>query len=170
MQPSYVTLTEFFNLGFVLLGTLDAPLWHSGSNNDKYFTSKLTTLRQVQICTSREIRCSKKVCLLFYRSTLGQNQYPFGYKYSVRPHHSSHLSLTETKTVSDTLDTNSIFTRIIARGDFIIDTLSEIALSKGPNKVSSLSAHLRTKTDPVPEALCFLVSRIPDGGQSPKTQ
>jgi hypothetical protein len=30
--------------------------------------------------------------------------------------------------------------------------------------------HLRMETDPVSETLCFLVSKIPDGGQSPKTQ
>jgi hypothetical protein len=28
--------------------------------------------------------------------------------------------------------------------------------------------HLKTETDPVSETLCFLVSRIPDDGQSPK--
>jgi hypothetical protein len=30
-------------------------------------------------------------------------------------------------------------------------------------------SHLRTETDPASETLCLLVSRIPDGGQSPKT-
>jgi hypothetical protein len=30
--------------------------------------------------------------------------------------------------------------------------------------------HLRTETDPISETLCFLVSRILDDGQSPKTQ
>jgi hypothetical protein len=34
----------------------------------------------------------------------------------------------------------------------------------------SPSSHLRTDTDPVSEALCFLVFRIPDDGQSPETQ
>jgi hypothetical protein len=33
-----------------------------------------------------------------------------------------------------------------------------------------LLGHLRTETDPVSETFCFLVSRIPDDGQSPKTQ
>jgi hypothetical protein len=30
--------------------------------------------------------------------------------------------------------------------------------------------HLRMETDPVSETSCFLVSRIPDDGKSPKTQ
>jgi hypothetical protein len=45
-----------------------------------------------------------------------------------------------------------------------------LALSKGPNWVGVFSSHLRTETDPVFETLCFLVSRIPDDGKSPKTQ
>jgi hypothetical protein len=45
-----------------------------------------------------------------------------------------------------------------------------LALSKGPNTKYVSSPHLRTETDPLSETLCFLVSRIPDDGQSPKTQ
>jgi hypothetical protein len=33
-----------------------------------------------------------------------------------------------------------------------------------------LPPHLRTETNPVSETLCFIVSRILDDGQSPKTQ
>jgi hypothetical protein len=45
------------------------------------------------------------------------------------------------------------------------------ALSKRPNRVGVFPpAHLRTETDPVSETLCFLVSRIPDDGQSAKPQ
>jgi hypothetical protein len=40
----------------------------------------------------------------------------------------------------------------------------------GPNRVGVSPSHLRTETDPVSETLYFLVSRIPDDGQSPKTQ
>jgi hypothetical protein len=36
--------------------------------------------------------------------------------------------------------------------------------------VSPPLPHLGKKTDPVSETLCLLVSRIPDDGQSPKTQ
>jgi hypothetical protein len=45
-----------------------------------------------------------------------------------------------------------------------------LALSKGPNKVGVSSPHLRTETDTFSETLCFLVSRIPDDGQSKKTK
>jgi hypothetical protein len=41
-------------------------------------------------------------------------------------------------------------------------------LSKGPNWIDVFPPHLRTETDPVFETLCFLVSRIPDDGQSSK--
>jgi hypothetical protein len=41
-----------------------------------------------------------------------------------------------------------------------------IEISKGPNRVCVSPSHLRTETDPVFETLCFLVFRIPDGGQS----
>jgi hypothetical protein len=43
-------------------------------------------------------------------------------------------------------------------------------LSKGPNRVCVSPPHLRTEIDPVSEALCFLVFRIPDDGRSPETQ
>jgi hypothetical protein len=49
----------------------------------------------------------------------------------------------------------------------------EISSSKGPNRVGVFHLplpHLRTETDPVSETFCFQVSRIPDHGQSPKTQ
>jgi hypothetical protein len=44
-----------------------------------------------------------------------------------------------------------------------------LPLSKGPNWVGIFPPppHLRMETDPVSETLCFLVSRIPDDGQSP---
>jgi hypothetical protein len=45
-----------------------------------------------------------------------------------------------------------------------------LALSNGPNRVGVSPSHLRTETNPVPETLCFLVFRIPDDGQSPRTQ
>jgi hypothetical protein len=46
-----------------------------------------------------------------------------------------------------------------------------LALSKGPNWVWVFSLlHTRTETDPVSETSCFLFSRIPDDGKSPKTQ
>jgi hypothetical protein len=46
-----------------------------------------------------------------------------------------------------------------------------LALSKEPNWVGVYShLHLRTETDPVSESSCFLFSRIPDDGKSPKTQ
>jgi hypothetical protein len=45
-----------------------------------------------------------------------------------------------------------------------------IVQSKGTNKVSCLSPHVRTETDPISEMSCSLVFRIPDNGQSPKTQ
>jgi hypothetical protein len=44
-----------------------------------------------------------------------------------------------------------------------------LALSKRPNWVGVFPPHLRTETDLVSETLCFLVSRIPDDGQSKKT-
>jgi hypothetical protein len=44
-----------------------------------------------------------------------------------------------------------------------------LAFSKKHNRVGVFAPHLRTETDPVSETLCFLVSRIPDDGQSPKT-
>jgi hypothetical protein len=43
-----------------------------------------------------------------------------------------------------------------------------LAISKGPNWVGFFPPHLRTKTDPVSETSCSLVSGIPDNGQSPK--
>jgi hypothetical protein len=43
-----------------------------------------------------------------------------------------------------------------------------LALSRGPKWADVLLPHLRTETDPVSETSCFLVSRIPDEGQSPK--
>jgi hypothetical protein len=42
-----------------------------------------------------------------------------------------------------------------------------LALSKGQNRVGVSTSHLRTETDTVSETLCFLVTRIPDDGQSP---
>jgi hypothetical protein len=46
-----------------------------------------------------------------------------------------------------------------------------LALSNGPNRVGVSPPHLRTETYPVSETLCSLVLfRIPDDGQSPKTQ
>jgi hypothetical protein len=45
-----------------------------------------------------------------------------------------------------------------------------LTLSTGSNWVRIFPPHLRNETDPISEALCFLVSRIPDDGQSPKTQ
>jgi hypothetical protein len=47
---------------------------------------------------------------------------------------------------------------------------ANLSLSKGPKRVGVFPPHLRTETDPVSETLCFLVSRIPNDGQSPKTQ
>jgi hypothetical protein len=43
---------------------------------------------------------------------------------------------------------------------------------KGPNRLGVLPPPpgLRTETYPVSETLCSLVFRIPDDGQSPKTQ
>jgi hypothetical protein len=45
-----------------------------------------------------------------------------------------------------------------------------LALSKGPKRVGVVPSHLMMETDPVSETVCFLVSRIPDYGRSPKTQ
>jgi hypothetical protein len=46
-----------------------------------------------------------------------------------------------------------------------------LALSEGPNWVGVFPpSHMRTKTDPVSETSCFLFSRIPNDGESPKTQ
>jgi hypothetical protein len=39
-----------------------------------------------------------------------------------------------------------------------------------PSMYASPFPHLRTETDPVSEALCFLVFRIPRNGSSPETQ
>jgi hypothetical protein len=43
-----------------------------------------------------------------------------------------------------------------------------LAITKGPSKVD-VSPHLKMETDPISET-CFVASRIPDDGQSPKTQ
>jgi hypothetical protein len=124
MRPSYVTLTDFFSLRFVL-GTLGAPLWHYGHNNDKVFISKLTTLRQLQL--SRSGICATFIDPLWDR-TRGSESVPFGYIYGVRPLHSSHLSrMKETKKVSETLGTNSIFTRIFAPENFITNSLIDVS-------------------------------------------
>jgi hypothetical protein len=40
----------------------------------------------------------------------------------------------------------------------------------GRDPTECLPPHLRMETEPVSEMLCFLSSRIPDDGQSPKTQ
>jgi hypothetical protein len=45
---------------------------------------------------------------------------------------------------------------------------AEQALSEGLNRVG-VFPHLRTETDPVSETLFFLVSRILEDGQNPKT-
>jgi hypothetical protein len=50
---------------------------------------------------------------------------------------------------------------------FLVQRL-KLALSKGPNRVSSPSFYLRKETDPVSETLCFLETL--DDGQSPKTR
>jgi hypothetical protein len=55
-------------------------------------------------------------------------------------------------------------------GNWISFQWLRLALSKGPNGVGVFAPHLRTETDPFSETSCFLVSRIPDDGQSPKTQ
>jgi hypothetical protein len=44
-----------------------------------------------------------------------------------------------------------------------------LALSKGLNRVR-VFPHLKMETDPVSKMLCFLVSRILDDDQSPKSQ
>jgi hypothetical protein len=50
-------------------------------------------------------------------------------------------------------------------------TRLKLGLSEGNDSVgASSSAHLRTETYPVSETLYFLRFRIPDDGQSPKTQ
>jgi hypothetical protein len=46
----------------------------------------------------------------------------------------------------------------------------KLALCKRPNRVDVFLPHLRTEIDPVSEMLCFLISRIPDGGRRPETQ
>jgi hypothetical protein len=49
-----------------------------------------------------------------------------------------------------------------------LETANLKAFSKGPNRIGvSPTPHLRTETDPVSETVCFLVSRIPNDGQSP---
>jgi hypothetical protein len=39
-----------------------------------------------------------------------------------------------------------------------------------PSGILEARKHTVLETDPVSETLCFLASRIPDDGQSPKTQ
>jgi hypothetical protein len=48
--------------------------------------------------------------------------------------------------------------------------LLRLVLATEPNRVGVSLPDLRTDTDPVSETLCFLVFRIPDDGQGPKSQ
>jgi hypothetical protein len=53
---------------------------------------------------------------------------------------------------------------------FNIEFTAADVSSKWPSKVGVFPPHLRAETDPVSEKLSFLLPRISDGGQSPKTQ
>jgi hypothetical protein len=50
----------------------------------------------------------------------------------------------------------------------LLGSLERANLSHWTQRSSCLPPHLRTETHPVSETLCFLVSRIPDDGKSPK--